>query len=419
MALGLPLLGQLVKNVKYSDSQDIVKGAIDSVSSWAAGGSLQRIPDLSGVGNSNDFRGIVKSPSDAFGQPLVYVYDYNSSTLNSNQLCGIRTTSITLNYKVGTVSYNVSNVAFLVLSPGDDYKINSTLTASNFIGANNAAPVTYTNAAIPSPGGTANSPSVIVNADAANDIVQWVTIDELRTKIGCQGAQLTIVNNELPYGYNKTGYSAIIYATGGVPYVATTGGAGQYKWCIQSAQALPFANLTFTNDQGGAFNSTAFQQSPSGCTNNTGGWQQSDSIQIAGQPVVIVTGTDSNLYLCILSHVAASANRPISGASYATYWQLVTSSTPWTTWTSGTSYTNGMIVQGTDNNLYICILSNVAASSNQPVTGASYATYWQLLYSQWTSGSYYPAGSNELTIFVMDNGNNTSQKNFTFTVNPS
>ncbi len=367
MALGLPLLGQLVKNVKYSDSQDIVKGAIDSVSSWAAGGSLQRIPDLSGAGNPTDFRGIVKSPSDAFGQPLVYVYDYYSSTLNSNQLCGIRMTSITLNYKVGTVPYTVGNVAFLVLSPGDDYKINSTMTASNFIGANNAAPVTYTNQAIPSPGGTANNATITVNADAANDIVQWVTIDELRTKIGCQGAQLTIVNNELPYGYNDTPYTANIYANGGVPNPVS--GAGKYSWCVQqSSGTSPFAGMSYLPVIGTTAGAGNVYMPNTNCGTPSSSWTAADYVQITGSPIIVVA-------------------YPSNSTTY-----------------------------------YISVQSN-----NINVTPGTNTIYWQTInftpavtpVPNYNNALYYPAGSNTLTFFVSDtNYNSTSSKNFTFTVNP-
>jgi len=86
-----------------------------------------------------------------------------------------------------------------------------------------------------------------VTADTVKDLVRWVTLDELRTKIGCQGAQLKIVNNELPYGYVDSPYQVTIHADGGVPIIS---GAGKYKWCIQgttppgitSTQVCPVAS---------------------------------------------------------------------------------------------------------------------------------------------------------------------------------
>jgi prepilin-type N-terminal cleavage/methylation domain-containing protein len=363
MALGLPLLSQLSKNVKYSDSRDIVKGAIDSVEGWAAGGSLQQLPDLRNT--TSDFRNIVKSPSDAFGQPLIYVYDYNSSTFTSNQLCGMRMTSINLSYTVGTTTYSVNNVAFVVLSPGDDYKINSTITASNFIGANNATPVTYTNQAIPSPGGTANNATITINADASNDIVQWVTMDELRTKIGCQSTQLTIVNNELPYGYNNTPYTANIYANGGVPNAVAN--AGKYNWCVQQSSAgNPFAGMSYYPVIGTTVGASNVYINAN-CQGSLSSWTQADYIQLTGTPILVVAypSNSTTYYISVQSN-----NTGITPGTNSANWQVV-SFTP--------------------------------AAANVP---------------NYNSSFYYPSGSNTLTIYVSDNGNNTASKTFTFTVNP-
>ena len=54
--------------------------------------------------------------------------------------------------------------------------------------------------------------------EAYDDIVDYVTLGELRTKSGCQGAPLKILNNELPSGSMSSTYSATIYAEGGVPF---------------------------------------------------------------------------------------------------------------------------------------------------------------------------------------------------------
>lgn len=39
-------------------------------------------------------------------------------------------------------------------------------------------------------------------------------------------------------------------------------------------------------------------------------------------PAYEVTGTDSNVYTCILAHVSEAANQPVTGGSWATYWVL-------------------------------------------------------------------------------------------------
>ena len=52
----------------------------------------------------------------------------------------------------------------------------------------------------------------------------------------------------------------------------------------------------------------------------------------------LVNGTDDKLYKCIAAHTAAAANRPITGANYAIYWEEESSSKGDKTWISGSSY---------------------------------------------------------------------------------
>jgi hypothetical protein len=55
----------------------------------------------------------------------------------------------------------------------------------------------------------------------------------------------------------------------------------------------------------------------------------------------VVVGTDALNYLCIKDHTSAAANKPVTGADYATYWQAV--STAGAVWGSGTSYHSDVI----------------------------------------------------------------------------
>ena len=56
----------------------------------------------------------------------------------------------------------------------------------------------------------------------------------------------------------------------------------------------------------------------------------------------IVTGTNALYYLCILDHTSAASTCPITGADYATYWQ-VTTATPNTTWGAAVAYYSDVI----------------------------------------------------------------------------
>lgn len=51
-----------------------------------------------------------------------------------------------------------------------------------------------------------------------------------------------------------------------------------------------------------------------------------------------VTGTDSEVYTCIRSHTSASSNKPITGADYLSYWKLTGSTGG--VWATATSYSS-------------------------------------------------------------------------------
>ena len=56
----------------------------------------------------------------------------------------------------------------------------------------------------------------------------------------------------------------------------------------------------------------------------------------------MVVGTDALYYLCIKDHTSAAADRPITGANYATYWQAVSTSTS-TVWAASTAYYSDVV----------------------------------------------------------------------------
>ncbi|MFA5351316.1 MAG: hypothetical protein WC357_08340, partial [Candidatus Omnitrophota bacterium] len=90
----------------------------------------------------------------------------------------------------------------------------------------------------------------------------------------------------------------------------------------------------------------------------------------------VVLGSDGNDYTCILNHISSSDSEPITGASWQTYWRRLN---PYetTAWTLDKIYTEGDIVTGTDAKDYRCIRHHLSANLNKPVTGADFSTYWE------------------------------------------
>lgn len=218
ISLGVTLIGPMTKRIKFSESRDIVNAAVESVSSYAA--TNNKLPRLDNSVPVDEFTPSVRNPNDAFARPLIYLYDSNLAPASSTKdsVCGRKTTNITVN----SGANNIPNVAFIILSSGDDYTVDTKIGGI----AVSSGPITST---------------TTVAIDTDNDIVKWTTLDELRTKIGCQGAQLKIINNEMPFGSVTTGvYSATIYADGGVPFTS----GGNYKWCVKGSLPSPIANPT-------------------------------------------------------------------------------------------------------------------------------------------------------------------------------
>jgi hypothetical protein len=138
------------------------------------------------------------------------------------------------------VGTNISNVAFVVVSGAENINIQTTgtLVGPPCPAGQNCVRVYEIGTPNiddypPPPPPPINDPLRVENYD---DIVKWVTLDELRTKVGCQGAQLKVVNNELPYGFVNSAYTVTVFADGGIPYA---GALGKYRWCIQMAGPLP------------------------------------------------------------------------------------------------------------------------------------------------------------------------------------
>lgn len=228
VGLGGGMIGPLTTFVKVRETRDMQDATLQSIISWTS--SRNTIP------NETGFPTAAKSPLDAWGRNLIYLYDTNlySATPTKDTICGRRSTGLTL--VTTDPAATINNVAFAVLSAADNTALKSTL------GVN---PITVSGAAT----GT-------INVTGPNsDLVRWVTLDELRSKIGCQGAPLKIVNNELPFGAVPNIYSVTLSADGGVPFAT---GPNTYKWCVS---ALPAG---FNSPTGGVQNANCLGLSEAG-----------------------------------------------------------------------------------------------------------------------------------------------------------
>jgi hypothetical protein len=204
----------------------------------------------------------------------VYFFDSTLTATPNNPaegICGRKTTNLIVCTNT-TCSSQVLNVAFIVVSGGPNYNVQTgSLTTSPCPSGKTCYkvyPQDYPNVDDYPPDLPEGA-----RAEEYDDIVKWITLDELRIKVGCQGAQLKILNNELPYGYVNSQYNATIYAEGGVPFIDPITGERKYEWCINIKGRLP----------SGLFFNPSISPSPD-CSLTSGSWGQANNLTISGTP---------------------------------------------------------------------------------------------------------------------------------------
>jgi type II secretory pathway pseudopilin PulG len=189
IAAGIAVVAPLTKKAKYNDTQAAIDAAMKAVIGWSVANN--RIPDAST--GATGFATVAGNSNDAWNRSLVYIAADNLLNPSPAAICSRATTNL-------RVSPVPGDIAFVVISGGDDYTVNTTPNTSQ-----------------------AYNGTVAVSQ---NDVVRWVTLDELKSRAGCYGltpGRLRILNNELPGACIGQSYSATLYSDGGVaPYSSWT-----------------------------------------------------------------------------------------------------------------------------------------------------------------------------------------------------
>jgi prepilin-type N-terminal cleavage/methylation domain-containing protein len=269
VGFGASLVGPLSIRAKRIESTETVAAGFEAIIGHAAANQGVLPVDT-------EFPGIIKKRNDAWSRQVQYLYDADlaDGDRTTGDLCTRRATRITLRQcsdAACSTPVTVANVAFLVVSGGENFNNQTAGTR----GVNAATVV----AIYPNGVGDVDGFAVDLNrAEAYDDIVQWATLDELRSKIGCRVPQMNILNNELPPGRLTSPYSAALYVEGGVPF----GAGGSYLWSIETPtgaapSGLRFRNHSDTNDIG-------LDTDGSTLAENSAVWTPSDHIEISGTP---------------------------------------------------------------------------------------------------------------------------------------
>lgn len=181
VGLGASLLGPLTKRAKTIEARETVNAAVDAVVGY--GVTNNRIP------NAAQFGTTVRAQVDAWGDPIQYIFDNNLATSVCDRTASNITVRVCTNAACAAFT-TVSNVAFMVLSPGGNY--NNQTAGSQAVAAPVALNTYQTGIAVDNYAG-----DFIRAIDEYDDIVKWVTLPELQSKMGCSRCTAYEVWNNL------------------------------------------------------------------------------------------------------------------------------------------------------------------------------------------------------------------------------
>lgn len=217
LGLGMGLVGPTLKGAKIKQAEGMIDSAIESVVSF--GMTNKRLPNL-----GSEFTPLLRNPNDPWGNQLQYIYDNDTATSGSGGICGRKTTSITLQIHDNITGVRtITDVALIVFSGGANFNIQTGTSSPTAWGSQDIRSAKTVDIYSPLDNPNTTVTGLTGSTDPYEDIVKWVTLSELRTKIGCQGSQLKILNNDLPSASLLSPYNSSIYADGGT-------GSSTYTW---------------------------------------------------------------------------------------------------------------------------------------------------------------------------------------------
>lgn len=163
------MMGPLRVTMKINETHTNMTAAVDGLVGFAA--TNGKLPSLA------QFPGVVRTQNDGWARPVQYIFDNSLFT----SICDRTATNVTVRIcgdAACTSSTSVNNVAFMILSGGGNF--NNQTAGSQAVGGaviiNTYAP----GIAVDNYGADVNRPT-----DEYDDIVKWVTLPELQTKLSC------------------------------------------------------------------------------------------------------------------------------------------------------------------------------------------------------------------------------------------
>ena len=165
---------------------------------------------------------------DTADQNRSFFYYSDPQLSNDIDICIYNSTNLKIDvYKsTGALDHTINNVAFVVAEQGINRNIQTGFTSS---GAIDTVHVYTFSSDI-----DRNSGDFTRNSDSFDDIVSWVTLNELQQHVNCSKNKLEVLNNSAIEGNTTIIYNPQIIATRGIDLADGDGdGFRDYKWCIE------------------------------------------------------------------------------------------------------------------------------------------------------------------------------------------
>lgn len=244
IGIGAGMIGPMTKRAKYVETRDIVNSAVESVIGYAAVNN--RIPDLTAVPSGTSVWSNLRTQNDAQQRQLIYIFDNNLAA----SACTRTSTNLALrvcNDASCTTSDTVNNVAFILASAG--LNSNNQTAASQTVSSPTTTINTYISG-VP----VDNYAGDFARADEYDDAVKWITLSELKTKIGCTRYDLCTggiaVNNQAGIIYFRlNGGSCTLLSYGAAVNLTTVNSYQLYTDAACTTACTPQANLNYTQQK--------------------------------------------------------------------------------------------------------------------------------------------------------------------------
>jgi len=204
VSIGAALIGPLTKRAKLSETRETVKAVREAFFGYAVKNGY-----LPGAGPPDPFGVVGAVKRDSWGRDILYygAPEVQGATTN---ICGVTSTTMQVNEctDANCTTYNTkSNIAFIIYSLGEDGNGAGTGTVSPF--------------SVRLPGSPYSDGGINYEYD---DVVQYVSLDELRASRNCPQQLAISSTSPLPEAEEDSFYSYSFQAVGGLPpYTWSTG----------------------------------------------------------------------------------------------------------------------------------------------------------------------------------------------------